>query len=38
MGSLVSVVNRLLKAFDPPQVKKQSDALRFGILGAANVA
>ncbi|KAI0439974.1 putative oxidoreductase [Xylaria telfairii] len=38
MGSLLSAVNRLRKAFDPPQVKKQPDALRFGVLGAAKAA
>ncbi|KAI0388446.1 putative oxidoreductase [Xylariaceae sp. FL0594] len=38
MGSLVSVANRLMKEFDPPSVGKHTDALRFGILGAANVA
>ncbi|KAI1133269.1 putative oxidoreductase [Nemania abortiva] len=35
MGSIVS---RLWRAFTPPQVEKRSDAIRFGILGAAGIA
>lgn len=33
-----AVVSRLWFAFNPPLAVKRSDALRFGILGAANIA
>ncbi|PGH21388.1 hypothetical protein AJ80_03305 [Polytolypa hystricis UAMH7299] len=38
MASLVSMVGRLWGAFDPPKSPKSSDALKFGVLGAANIA
>ncbi|KAL4738958.1 hypothetical protein BDV11DRAFT_127604 [Aspergillus similis] len=39
MASLASMVGRIYQAFSPPQPPaKRGDALRFGILGAANIA
>ncbi|GIK03713.1 hypothetical protein Aspvir_007787 [Aspergillus viridinutans] len=39
MGSLASMVGRIYQAFSPPQQPaKRGDALKFGILGAANIA
>lgn len=32
------MLTRLWQAFSPPTVKKRSDALKFGILGAAGIA
>ncbi|RYP23457.1 hypothetical protein DL767_008814 [Monosporascus sp. MG133] len=32
------IVSRLWQAFSPPQVEKRSDAIRFGVLGAAGAA
>ncbi|KAF7594704.1 hypothetical protein BBP40_008597 [Aspergillus hancockii] len=38
MAALVSWSGRLYQAFSPPKQAKSSDALKFGILGAANIA
>ncbi|KAL4974209.1 hypothetical protein BDW66DRAFT_153131 [Aspergillus desertorum] len=39
MASLASMVSRVYQAFSPPQPPaKRRDALKFGILGAANIA
>lgn len=35
---VVALTSRLVKAFGPPQPSKAEDALKFGILGAANIA
>lgn len=35
---VVALTSRVVKAFGPPQAPKTEGALRFGILGAANVA
>ncbi|CZR56600.1 related to Oxidoreductase [Phialocephala subalpina] len=35
---MLSLVSRVWTAFDPPTVQKKSDAIRFGILGAAKTA
>lgn len=35
---MISLVNRIYTAFSPPTVEKKSDAIRFGILGAAKIA
>lgn len=39
MGSVASMFSRVYQAFSPPhQPAKVEDALKFGILGAANIA
>lgn len=39
MASLGSMVGRIYQAFSPSQLPaKKGDALKFGILGAANIA
>ena len=39
MAALASMVGRIYQAFSPPQLPpKRGDALKFGILGAANIA
>ena len=35
---MAALVGRLWHIFMPPKVDKQQDALKFGILGAANIA
>jgi len=35
---MAALVNRIWSAFSPPQAQKQGGALKFGVLGAANIA
>ncbi|KAI5200223.1 hypothetical protein AUEXF2481DRAFT_166114 [Aureobasidium subglaciale EXF-2481] len=35
---MAALINRVWTAFSPPQVTKQKDALKFGVLGAASIA
>lgn len=35
---VLAMTNRIWAAFSPPKPAKKDDALRFGVLGAANVA
>lgn len=35
---MAAIVMRLFTAFVPPKVEKKDDAIRFGILGAAQIA
>ena len=37
-NKMMSMVNRIFMAFGPPKVEKKSDAIKFGILGAAKIA
>ena len=37
MASLVNLINRNRVAFNPPAVPKNENALKFGMLGAANI-
>lgn len=38
MGSIIGFVHRNWLGFHPPEAPKAPDALRLGILGAANIA
>ena len=35
---MISLLKRVSTSFSPPTVEKKGDALRFGILGAAEIA
>jgi hypothetical protein len=35
---MAALVSRIWQAFNPPRPAKTGDALKFGILGAANIA
>ena len=37
-NKMASLLFRVFTAFSPPTVEKKSDAIRFGILGAARTA
>jgi hypothetical protein len=38
MASFVSLIGRVLTALSPPKVDKENNAIKFGILGAAQTA
>lgn len=35
---MFSLLNRVYTSFSPPVAEKKSDAIRFGVLGAAKIA
>jgi hypothetical protein len=37
-NKMAAMVMRVFTAFGPPKVEKKNDAIRFGILGAAQIA